>query len=115
MIAGSAFGIHGLDWIFTADYADGPARATAFAAKRDTAARAEASADAFIAFWNEYGAEPVTSPSQLPLSRIVLILDNFEIAMVQGQYVYGVHEASSLEFGVKVMTQLHQAVGEVAK
>ncbi len=115
LIAGSVFGIQALDWIFTADYADGSARATAFAAKRDAFEQAQASADAFIAFWNEYGAEPVTAPDHLPSSRIVLILDNFEMAMVKGQYVYGVHEASSLEFGLKVMSQLNQAIAEVSK
>ena len=115
LIAGSVFGIQGLDWIFTADYADGPARATAFAAKRDADDQAQASADAFIGFWNEYGAEPVTAPEHLPSLRIALILDNYEMVMVQGPYVYGVHEASSLDFGLKVMAQLNQTVGEVAR
>ena len=115
LTAGSVFGIQGLDWIFTADYADGPARATAFAAKRDADDQAQTSADAFIAFWNEYGAEPVTSPEHLPSLRIAFILDNYEMAMVRGPYVYGVHEASSLDFGLKVMVLLNEAVGEAVK
>lgn len=115
LIAGSAFGIQGLDWIYTADYADGGARATAFVAKRESAAKAQASADTFIAFWNEYGAEPVAAPDHLPSSRIVLILDNYEVAAVEGQYILGVHEASHLDFGLKVVEQLRHAVKEVAK
>jgi len=115
LIAASAFGIQGLDWVFTADYADGAARATAFLANQDSAAQAEASAEAFIAFWNEYGGEPVATPDHLPTSRVVLILDNYEMAMVQGEYVFGVHEASGPDIGLKVMDQLRQAIGEIVQ
>ncbi len=115
LIADSAFGIQGMDWVFTADYADEQNQATAFIAKRDDAVQARAMAEAFIAFWNEYGAESVAAPDDLSMSRIVFILDNFEIAMVHHSYVFGVHEASSLEFGLKVVAQLMHAIEEAGR
>ena len=115
LIADSAFGIQGLDWVFTADYADDPNQATAFISRRATAAQARASAEAFFAFWKEYGAEAVAVPDHLPSSRIAFILDNYEMTMVQGEYFFGVHEASSLDFGLRVMSELRQAIGEVPK
>jgi hypothetical protein len=110
LIANSAFGIQGMDGVFTAEYADGPARATAFVARRADAGRARTSAEAFIAFWKEYGAEAVAPPDRLPAARIAFILDNYEVVMVTGPYLYGVHEASSLDFGLKVTEGLRQTI-----
>jgi hypothetical protein len=110
LIANGAFGIQGMDRVFSAEYADGQARATAFVAKRADAAQARASAEAFIAFWNEYGAETIAPPDHLPAARIALILDNYEMVMVTGPYLFGVHEASSLDFGLKVAARLRQTI-----
>jgi hypothetical protein len=115
LIANSAFGIQGMDGVFTAEYADGRAQATAFVTKRDAAGQARALAEAFIAFWNEYGAEAIAAPDHLSSARIVLILDNYEVVMVHGAYVFGVHEASSLDFGLEVAAQLRRTIGTVAK
>ena len=112
LIAESAFGIQGLDWIYTAGYATEKAKALAFIAKRLTNGRARASADAFIDFWKEYGGEDVPPPGRFKGASIVLILDNHEIAMVHGPYLFGVHEANSLEFGLDVMERLRRAVEE---
>jgi hypothetical protein len=110
LIANSAFGIQGMDGVFTAEYADGPARATAFVARRADAGQARASAEAFIAFWKEYGAETVAPPQRLSAARIAFILDNYEVVMVTGPYLFGVHEASGLNFGLKVAEGLRQTI-----
>lgn len=115
LIADSAFGIEGMDWVFAAGYADAHAQATAFVAKRDSAGQARATAEAFMAFWKEYGAASMAPPDHLPSSRIAFILDNYEVAAVHGAYVFGVHEASSLDFGLKVVAQLQRTIGEAAK
>lgn len=114
LIAESAFGIQGLDWIYTARYATEKARALAFIARRPTHGEARASAEAFIGFWKDYGGEDVQPTDRFKGASIVLILDNHEIAMVQGPYLFGVHEANSLQFGLDVMERLRRAVGEVS-
>ncbi len=115
LIADSAFGIQGLNWVYTAEYAEADARATAFITRREQSDRASDLAASFIAFWNEYGAEPIDPPNDLPSARIAFILDNYEIAMVHGPYVYGVHEASSRDFGLKVVRQLQRAIEEISR
>ncbi len=110
LIANAAFGIQGMDGVFTAEYADGPDRATAYIARRADAGQAGASAEAFIAFWKEYGAETLAPPAQHPAARIAFILDNYEVVMVTGPYLFGVHEASSLDFGLKVAARLRQTI-----
>jgi hypothetical protein len=115
LIAHGAFGIQGMDRVFTAEYADGPARATAFIARRADAGQASASAEAFIAFWKEYGAEPVAPPDRLPAARIAFILDNYEVVVVTGPYLFGVHEASGLDFGLKVAERLQQTIAAAVR
>jgi hypothetical protein len=114
LIADSAFGIQVLDWVYTSNYADGEARATAFVSNRKTAEQALTAMEAFIGYWKEFGGETVQAPDHLPDqvkdARIVLILDNYEIAMVQGEYLFGVHEATDLEFGLVLAAALQQSI-----
>lgn len=111
LIADSAFGIQNMNWIFTSAYDTGQAEAVAFISKRATTAEAMSLAEAFVAYWTEYGAETVETPPDLEGAKIVLILDNYEIAMVQGEYFFGVHEATRLDFGIELAAQLQQALG----
>ncbi len=114
LIADSAFGLQGLDWVFTAAYENGSAQATAFIAPCGSADEARSLAAAFSAFWTEYGGEMVTPPAELKDAEVVTILDNFEIVLVQGRYLVGVHEATHLDFGADVTARLRQMVMEKA-
>jgi hypothetical protein len=106
LAASSAFGIDGLDGVFTAAYAGDQAQALAFVSRRTSRDRAEALAAKFNAFWLDFGGEKVAPPADLQGAGIVLILDNYEISMVRDDYLIGVHEATNLEFGLGVVKQI---------
>jgi hypothetical protein len=108
LTARAAFGIQGLDWIFSAAYASSPDRheALAFVSRRDSPAEAAALADKFHAFWLEFGGSEIASPSGPRGVRGVSILDNYEICLVRGAYLIGVHEATNLEFGMRLVERL---------
>lgn len=119
LMADSAFGIQVLDWVYTSNYADAAAQATVFISNRKTAEQALTALEAFIGYWKEFGGETVQAPDHLPDNlkdaRIVLILDNYEIAMVQGEYLFGVHEATDLEFGLALAAGLQQSIEGAGK
>ena len=108
LVARSAFGIDSLNWVYTAAYADGERQAIGFIAPCASAGQAEEQAGVFLRYWVEYGGEKVASPES---AGIVTILDTYEIAAVQGNYLYGVHEASHLDFALALAAGLRQAVG----
>jgi hypothetical protein len=112
LIANSAFGLDRLDWIFTARYAADAAEATAFLSRRHTAEEAAALADAFVRYWLDYGGEVLQSPVAPAQARLVTILDSFEIVFTHGPYLIGVHEATTLEFGLEVADQLGRSIAE---
>ena len=104
------FGIDGLNDIYTAAYASGQARGLAFAARRQSAAEAGQSYEKFKSFWIDFGGETIPPGSELKDAGIVLIMDNYEIALVQGRYFFGVHEATDLEFGLALAKELQRRI-----
>ncbi len=115
LIADSAFGLDRLDWIFTARYKDNQAEATAFVSQRTSAQNAVELADAFHRYWMDYGGEELVVPDSLPGARIVTILDSYEIVVVHGAYLIGVHEASSLAFGLDLAVRLKRMIEEASQ
>lgn len=111
LIADSAFGIQNLDWVYTAMYAAEDAQATVFISQRESPSQARTLADKSIAYWSEYGGETIQAPEGFPEVRIVFILDNYEIVAVQGRYLYGVHEATDLDFGLALISRMGQTMG----
>lgn len=112
LIANSAFGLDRLDWIFTARYADEQAEATAFVSQRTSEQDAAELAEAFHRYWMDYGGEELVAPASLTGARIVTILDSYEIAMVHGAYLIGVHEASTLTFALDLAVRLKHMIEE---
>lgn len=115
LIADSAFGIQPLDWVYTALYAADDAQATVYISRRGTPAQARALAGECIAYWNEYGAQAVPTPETHTGIQIVFILDNYEIAAVEGNYLYGVHEATDLDFALALISQIQHIITEAQK
>jgi hypothetical protein len=115
LIADSAFGIQGLDWVYTSIYASENDQATVYISKRESASQARMLADTSIAYWNEYGGQAVQAPAGFTEIQIVFILENYEIAAVQADYLYGVHEATDLDFALELISRLRQTLGEVEK
>lgn len=117
LIADSAFGIQGMDWIYTTVYATENTKATAFTfiKKCGSGSEARALADKTIAYWNEYGGEAVDTPAGFTGAQIVFILDNYEISAVLEDYLYGVHEVTDLDFGLSLISRMQRIIGEAVK
>jgi hypothetical protein len=94
--------------MLTGEYSLKGGKATAFIAPRDTPAQAQAEAKRYLEFLAANGYQKVQAPTgDLP----VLALDNsFEIVLVEGRTLAGVHDATSLpaalELAAKVRTGL---------
>lgn len=110
--ADSVFGLDGLNWVFTCRYAEAGHEATAFISKRASVAEAGDLAQAFSAYWQDYGGETVAHSKTWANVKVQTILDNYEIVWVQGEYLLGVHEATDLDFGLALADRLRQAVRE---
>lgn len=106
------FGLDGLNWVFTSRYAADGHEATAFISRRESAVEADALASSFIAYWRDYGGEAVVLPQARAAYQTITILDNYELVWVQGEYLVGVHEATDLDFGLRLADRLRQAVRE---
>ncbi len=115
LAARNAFGIEGADGIFTAAYAMDQAGGLAFICKRSSAAEARGLVAKFHAFWIDFGGREVAPPVDFQGARIVFILDNYEISMVQDNWVFGVHESTSLEFGLGLIEQLQHNIAGAGK
>ncbi len=112
LIADSAFGLDRLDWIFTARYEDSRAEATAFISRRASSQDAAELADAFHRYWLDFGGEELAAPDTLPGARVATILDSYEIVMADGAYLVGVHEASTLAFGLDLAVRIKRMIEE---
>ena len=112
LMADSAFGIEALDWVYTAAYADGEMQAVAFVVPCGSVGKAAELAAAFNGYWMEFGGEKMDPPAVLKDAVLISILDTYEIAMVQGRYLFGVHEATHLDFGVALAEGLRQTIGD---
>lgn len=117
LTARAAFGIQGLDWIFSAAYSStlDQADALAFASRRHSPADAAVLAAKFHAFWLEFGGADIAPPAGSQGVRVVSILDNYEICLAQGEYLIGVHEAANLEFGMHLVEQLQRNIAGAAR
>ena len=107
-----AFGIDGLDHVYTAHYQQGEADAIVFLSRRSTPDEANRLADLFASFFLEYGGEERPGPAELQGSRVISIFDSFEVVLVRGNYLMGVHEATDLAFALELAGRMRQNVEE---
>jgi hypothetical protein len=114
LVANSAFGLDRLNWIYTARYEKDQVEGVAFLSKRSSALEAAELANAFRDYWMDYGGEALDAPSAPPDLQVVSILDSYEIVWVQDTYLIGVHEASTLDFGIELAGQLQRTIARTA-
>ncbi len=115
LIAANAFGFDRLDWIYTAQYRWQQAEAIAFVARRASSAEAQELAGAYVAFLSDYGGRTITPPAEVKSAQIIDIMDNFEIMLSRGPYIYGVHEATDLQRAISLAARLQRNVQEAAR
>jgi hypothetical protein len=106
LIAAHAFGIERLDWIYTAQYRWNAAEATAFVSRRASAKEAEDLAEAFAAYFTEYGGEKIALPGTHPTLRAFDVLDSVEVVFTLDSYLAGVHEAGDREQALALADRL---------
>jgi hypothetical protein len=117
LIAANAFGIEKLDWIYTARYSWGQSEASAFISRRSDDRQAADLAAAFSDYFLEYGGQQIAAadaPQLGACARIISILDTIEVVQVHGPFLFGVHEAETLEQALELAADLQRLVAEAA-
>jgi hypothetical protein len=105
-----AFGCEGLNNTLTAEYRLKSGKATAFIARRDTPAQAQAEARRYLDFLTANGYQKVPTPGE-PEDLAALVLDNsFELVWVQGRTMAGVHDATTLAAALELAGKLRAAL-----
>jgi hypothetical protein len=114
LIPADAFGVSGLDRVFTATYRLGGAETTAFLSKRADDAEAQTLARSYLEFLKTYGGQVAAADEPMPGAVIVSILDAYEVVFSRGSFLAGVHEAGDRETAVRLARQLDDALKEAA-
>ncbi len=106
LCAADTFGCEGLNNIYTGEYTLKSGKATAFIARRDTPAAAQGEAKRYLDFLAANGYQKVPA-AEAPADSQVLVLDNsFEVVLVQGRTLAGVHDATSLAAALELAGKL---------
>jgi Family of unknown function (DUF6599) len=113
LIPADAFGVAGLDRVFTATYTLGGAEVTAFLSRRADAQQAAAQAGAYVDFLKTYGGEVKASDEPVPGGTVVAILDMVEVVFAQGPFMAGVHEAPDRDRTLMLARELAARLKEV--
>lgn len=104
------FGCEGLNNVLTGEYRLKDGQATAFLARRDTPEQAQAEAKRYLAFLAANGYRKIEIPGA-PADLQALALDNFfEIVLVRGRTLAGVHDATSKEAALELAGKLRTAL-----
>jgi hypothetical protein len=108
--ATDTFGLEGLNNVYTGEYDLQSGKGTAFVARCDTPAQAQAEAKRYLDFLAANGYQKVPTPSA-PADLQVLALDNsFEIVFVQGKTMAGAHDATSTQAALELAAKLRTAL-----
>jgi hypothetical protein len=107
--ATDTFGLEGLNNVFTGEYTLRSGTATAFLAERQTPEEAKADAGRYREFLVANGYQKIQAPAAEGIE--VLKLDNsYEIVLVQGRILAGVHDASSPEAALDLAQKMRAAL-----
>jgi hypothetical protein len=112
LIATDAFGVAGLDRVFTATYQRQSVELTAFLSRRADAPAAAEQVRAYTEFLTAYGGELVASDSPVPGAAVVAIMDAYMVVFAQGPFFAGVHEAADKVPALELVRELAAALKE---
>jgi hypothetical protein len=108
--AADTFGLQGLNNVYTGEYRFKSGTATAFIAARPTPAAAQADAKRYLDFLAANGYKPEPAPPGLPEAKLLVLDDSYEIVMVRGKTLAGVHDATSREAALELAAKLQKAL-----
>jgi hypothetical protein len=112
LIAADAFGVAGLDRVFTATYRRQSAELTAFLSRRADAQAAAEQVRSYTKFLTSYGGELVAEDEPVPGAAVVAIMDAYMIVFAQGPFFAGVHEAADKNLALELARELAAALNE---
>jgi hypothetical protein len=108
--ASDVFGMEGFNNVFTGEYTLKNGTATAFLAERDTPEQAKADAKRYLEFLTTNGYQKIKSPAGSEGIEMLKLDNSYEIILVQGRILAGVHDASSLEAAQELVEKLRTAL-----
>ena len=114
LISADAFGVAGLDRVFTAIYSIAGAEMTAFLSRRVDPQAAAGLAGSYVDFLKAYGGEVQASGDPIPGATVVTILDMYEVVFAEGPFLAGVHEAPDRDKAVVLANELAAKLKEVS-
>ena len=110
LVTSDAFGIDGFDQVFTAQYQHNGAAITAYVARRESAASAQATAETVRDFYLEYGGVSLNGPEGV---AVIDILDTIQVVLHQERFVIGVHEAPDRETALALAERIRSRLQEI--
>jgi hypothetical protein len=114
LIPADAFGVAGLDRVFTATYLRAGAEMTAFLSRRADPQEAAGLAGGYVEFLKAYGGEVKASDDPIPGGAVVAIMDMYEVVFAEGPFLAGVHEAPDRDKAVLLAKELAAKLKEVS-
>ena len=114
LIAADAFGIAGLDRVFTATYKKQSVELTAFLSRRADAAAASEQVRSYTEFLTSFGGELAAADDPAPGAAVVAIMDAYMIVFAEGPFFAGVHEAADRNLALELARELAAALKEAA-
>lgn len=104
--ASDAFGLEGFNNVFTGEYSLKSGKATGFIAQRDTPEQAQADARRYLEFLTSNGYKKIQAPGTPADLSMFSLEDSFEIVLVQGRILAGVHDATSVDAASELADKL---------
>jgi Family of unknown function (DUF6599) len=108
--ASDVFGLEGFNNVYTGEYTSKNGTATAFLAERDTPDQAKADAQRYQEFLATNGYQKIQSPAAAEGIEVLKLDNSYEIVLVQGCILAGVHDASSLEAALDLAGKVRTAL-----
>jgi hypothetical protein len=105
--AADAFGLQGFNNVYTGEYSLKDGKATAFFAQRQSPEQAQGEAKKYVEFLTANGYKKVQGASTP--GTVLVLDDSYEVVLVQGRTVAGVHDASSTAAAAELAEKLEQA------
>jgi Family of unknown function (DUF6599) len=103
LCSADAFGCEGLNNMLTGEYSLKAGKATAFVAEKDTPEQARAEAKRYLDFLAANGYQKVQAPGDIDVFGLG---NSFEIVLVQGRTLAGVHDATSIDAALELAAKL---------
>ncbi len=108
--AADAFGLEGFNNVLTGEYSLKGGKATAFVAERDTPEQAQAEAGRYRDFLAANGYQAIRTPGAAEDNPVLGLDNSFELVLVEGRTLAGVHDATSLEAALELAAKLRTAL-----